>query len=181
VNVSSIQFRETTLIDSVLHVLEKTGLPAEKLELDVSENVMQTAGSQDIFNQLRNLDVKIALDDFGTGFSSLTALEQLPIDSLKVDRICIKDLEGSQQQPPLLLGTIIGMGKAMNCTLIAEGIETIEQVLIMSGLGCEILQGYYFSAPIPAEAIPLIINADYRLENKIEHMERPRNKATGNK
>jgi len=162
VNISPIHFRDIKLLESVSQVLERTGIPAEKLELEITENIMQTEGNLDIFTQLKQLGIKIALDDFGTGFSSLSSLKQLPIDCLKIDKIFIDDL-GDNSQAPLLIGTIIGLAKAFNYTLVAEGVETIEQSLIMSGLGCEVIQGYYYSCPVPAEDIPLIINTDYTL------------------
>lgn len=162
VNISPIHFRNIGLLKSVNQVLKNTGLPAEKLELEITENVIQTQGSLEIFSQLKELGIKIALDDFGTGFSSLSSLKHLPIDCLKVDKIFIDDLDNNTHTP-LLLGTIIGLAKSFEYKLVAEGVETIDQALIMSGLGCEVVQGYYFSRPVSAEDIPSVINANFTL------------------
>ena len=101
---------------------------------------MQTQGSLEIFHQLRALGVKIAIDDFGTGYSCLASLKQLPLDYLKVDRIFVADVL-TNTHTAFLLGAIIGLANALEYTVIAEGVETKEQALVMQGLGCHIVQG----------------------------------------
>jgi EAL domain-containing protein (putative c-di-GMP-specific phosphodiesterase class I) len=118
---------------------------------------MQTKGHIEIFKQLREIGLKIAIDDFGTGFSCLASLKQLPLDCLKIDKIFIDDMLYNSHTT-LLLGTIIGLAHALDYSLVAEGVETEEQALKLQQLGCDIIQGYYFSKPLPARDVPAFIN-----------------------
>jgi EAL domain-containing protein (putative c-di-GMP-specific phosphodiesterase class I) len=123
---------------------------------------MQTEGSLQVFSQLRALGVKMAIDDFGTGYSCLASLKQLPLDCLKVDKVFVDDVL-TNQHTALLLGTIIGLANALDYTLVAEGVETKEQALVMHGLGCHIIQGYLFSRPVPSDNIPALFDVDFTL------------------
>jgi len=163
VNISPLHFRDPRLVDTLQRVLQQTQLPAQYLELEVTETVMQTQIDIEIFAKLKKMGVKIAIDDFGTGFSSLASLKDIPVDCLKIDRVFVQDVLFNAQTP-ILLGTIIGMANAMEFQLVAEGVETIEQALVMSGLGCEIIQGFYFCRPLPAEAIVSMFDKDFRLD-----------------
>ncbi len=160
VNIAPGHFQEPALFHTVHNLLMKTAIPAEYLELEVTESAMQTQGSIEIFSQLRALGVKIALDDFGTGYSCLASLKQLPLDCLKVDKVFVDDVL-TDPHTALLLGTIIGLANALNYTLVAEGVETQEQALVMHGLGCHIIQGCLFSSPVSADKIPELINRDF--------------------
>jgi EAL domain-containing protein (putative c-di-GMP-specific phosphodiesterase class I) len=130
--------------------------------LEVTESAIQTFGSLSVFKQLRELGVKIAIDDFGTGYSCLASLKQLPLDCLKIDKVFVDDVL-SNPHTALLLGTIIGLANALDYTLVAEGVETKEQALIMHGLGCHIIQGYLFSRPVASDQIPSLCNIDFTL------------------
>ena len=158
VNLSPAHFQDRGLIDTVQAILTKTGVPAHCLELEVTESAMQTKGHIEVFQQLREIGVKIAIDDFGTGFSCLASLKQLPLDCLKIDKIFVDDMLYNSHTS-LLLGTIIGLANALDYTLVAEGVETEDQALVLQGLGCDIVQGYFFSPAIPAEDIPALINS----------------------
>jgi diguanylate cyclase (GGDEF)-like protein len=166
VNISPYHFKNATLLNTVQELLKNTQVPAEFLELEVTESAMQTEGHIDVFKQLRALGVKIAIDDFGTGFSCLASLNQLPLDCLKIDKIFVDDVLYNPHTS-LLLGTIIGLANALGYTLIAEGVETKEQALVMHGLGCHIIQGFYFSRPVSSEKIPALLNVDFTLQKDI--------------
>lgn len=157
VNLSPAHFQDLALIDTVQDLLNKNGVPAQYLELEVTENAMQTKGHIEVFKQLREIGVKIAIDDFGTGFSCLASLKQLPLDCLKIDKIFVDDMLYNSHTS-LLLGTIIGLANALEYTLVAEGVETKDQALVLQGLGCNIVQGFFFSPAVPADEIPALIN-----------------------
>ena len=163
VNISSLHFRNANLLASVQSALEQSQLPAKFLEIEVTESVMQTEGDMQIFHNIKKLGVKIAIDDFGTGFSSLASINKIPLDCLKIDRSFVQDVLYNTQTP-VLLGTIINLSNAMGYKLVAEGVETIEQLLVMSGLGCHVIQGYYFSKPVQADEIPALMRRNYKLE-----------------
>ncbi|MCP4996369.1 MAG: EAL domain-containing protein, partial [Gammaproteobacteria bacterium] len=141
-----------------------TGLKPGMLELEVTESVIQTTGKNiAIFEGLKALGVNIAIDDFGTGYSSLGSLRQMPINCLKVDRMFVKDML-LKEQDSILLGTIIGMAHALGYRVVAEGVEQLEQVLTLSGMGCDMIQGNFFSQPVPADRIPPLIQNGFRLQ-----------------
>lgn len=165
VNISPNHFREPQLVDTLQEVLKRTGLPVECLELEVTESVTQSQLDLAIFTTLRAMGIKIAIDDFGTGYSSLASLKKLPIDCLKIDRVFVQDVL-LNPQTPILLGAMIGIANAMDFSLVAEGVETIEQALAINGLGCDIIQGYCFSRPLPAAEVALLFDKDFRLEHK---------------
>lgn len=172
VNISALHFRDESLLASVQGALNESGLPAELLELEVTESLMQTQGDMQIFHDIKRLGVKIAIDDFGTGYSSLASINEIPLDCLKIDRCFIQDVLYNPQTP-ILLGTIINLYNAMGYELVAEGVETIEQLLVMSGLGCFNIQGYVFSRPVSAEKIPVLLKKDYRLELAAQNLPLP--------
>jgi diguanylate cyclase (GGDEF)-like protein len=163
VNVSASHFRDPQFPFTLREILKHTQLPARYLQLEVTESAMQTAADLDIFKKLKGIGVKIAIDDFGTGFSSLASLKHLPVDCLKIDRTFVQDVLFNPQTP-ILLGTIIGLANAMEFSLVAEGVETLEQAMVMSGLGCQVVQGYLFSQPLTAAEVPPMFDKDFRLE-----------------
>ena len=153
VNISSQHFRDGRIIDSVASALRETGLDPDLLEIEITERVMQASESTiETFHRLRELGVHIAIDDFGTGYSCLESLRQLPIDTLKIDQRFIHDLLQSPEIPAIL-GTIVAMGRAMSLRVIAEGVETVEQVQYLCAMRCELAQGYFFSKPVTSEQI----------------------------
>ena len=160
VNLSALHFRDTSLLDTVQEILAKTGVPAKYLELEVTESAMQEDEYLDIVKQLRQLGIKITIDNFGTGYSCLASLKQLPLDCLKIDKVFVDDIE-TNPHTSLLLGTIIGLANVLDYTMVAEGVETKVQALIMHSLGCQIIQGYFFSRPVPSDKIPALIDVDF--------------------
>ncbi len=154
VNISPTHFQDQALATTIIEVLGDTGWEAGDLELEVTESVVQTTGENiDMFNQLRSIGIRIAIDDFGTGYSSLSSLKYLPIDCLKVDRMFVTDML-KDPDSSILLGAIVSVAHALGHEVIAEGVETQEQAVALSGIGCEVVQGYHFSRPVTADQIP---------------------------
>lgn len=163
VNISALHFRNANLLDTVQATLAKTGVPAKYLELEVTESAMQEDECLDTIKQLRQLGIKISIDDFGTGYSCLASLKQLPLDCLKIDKVFVDDVV-TNPHTSLLLGAIISLANVLDYELVAEGVETRDQALIMHGLGCQIIQGYLFSRPLPSDKIPALIDVDFTLQ-----------------
>ncbi|HGG60764.1 MAG TPA: GGDEF and EAL domain-containing protein [Gammaproteobacteria bacterium] len=156
VNISGSHFRSPQLISTVSQALDETGLDPSRLELEVTEGVMQTGGdSISVFKRIKKLGVSIAIDDFGTGYSSLSSLKKLPLDCLKIDREFIHDMLDKKEHS-VIIATIIGMGQALGLKVVAEGVERQDHVLYLRGLNCNTVQGYFFSKPVPATEIPAL-------------------------
>lgn len=155
VNVSPLQFSHPGFLDTVLRALESNDLPAEFLELELTESIVMH-GVEHVnitIARLQRLGVSIAIDDFGTGYSSLAYLRDLPIDSVKIDRSFVRDLGSPRKGPQFslaLVEAIMSLAAHLDLEVIAEGIETGAQCELLRQLGCEIGQGYYFSEPMPA-------------------------------
>lgn len=156
VNISGIHFQQGRIVTPVRKILEETGIKPHLLELEVTETAMQTESETvDTFRRLKELGVSLAIDDFGTGFSCLNSIRQLPLDCLKVDQTFIRDLLHDLENSSIV-ATIIAMGRAMGLTVVAEGVEEMEQVRYLSGLGCAQVQGFYFSRPVTPDEIPAL-------------------------
>ncbi len=161
INVSTRQFEGRRLVSSVEQALARTGLAAECLELEITENVMlimndDVRGSLD---SLRQMGVKLALDDFGTGYSSLNYLKQLPFHSLKIDQSFVAKIPGEAGDIQLVT-TILALAKGLGLQVIAEGIETQEQYDFLRANGCEFGQGYLMSRPLPADQLLELLDRD---------------------
>lgn len=162
-NISASHFKDVSLMKSVQDSLALYDVPAQYLELEVTESAMQTEGYIREFQKLRDIGVRIAIDDFGTGYSCLASLQHLPLDSLKIDKLFVDDVLNNNNTA-LLLGTIIGLAKALNYSVVAEGVESKEQALVMHGLGCNVIQGYLFSRPVSGEKMAELIDVDFTLQ-----------------
>ena len=160
VNISPLHFQDTALVDTVKELLEKNDISAQYLELEVTESALQTEGHTEIFEHLREIGIKISIDDFGTGYSCLASLKQLPLDCIKIDKVFLDDVL-TNSHTALLLGAIIGLANALDYKLVAEGVETKEQLLVMHGMGCHVIQGYYFSRPVASDKIPELMGIDF--------------------
>ncbi len=156
VNVSARQFEQYNLVEIVSNALDEYQVGAEFLELELTESLVMrdVAGSTKQLQKLRDLGVQIAIDDFGTGYSSLAYLQRLPIDRLKIDRAFIKDLGGDPDTSPLAQA-IIGLAHTLGMEVVAEGIETTQQLEILRGMNCEIGQGYLLGRPAPSDSLLL--------------------------
>jgi diguanylate cyclase (GGDEF)-like protein/PAS domain S-box-containing protein len=154
VNVSAIQFRSEGFCAQVRNVLEETGLSPELLELELTESMLfQNAEAvRESVRDLQAAGVKIAIDDFGTGYSSLSYLKQFRVNKLKIDRSFIRDLPGDRDDE-VITQAIIGMAKSLNLTVIAEGVETDEQMAFLKDHACDQIQGYWYSKPTSPEEI----------------------------
>jgi len=151
VNLSPRQFRQKELISTIQDILEKTGLDAQWLELEVTESSIMDNPDEvvETLNNLHNLGIKLSIDDFGTGYSSLNYLKIFPIDVLKIDRSFISDITFDKDDETIVK-TIIAMGHNLGLKIIAEGVEEKDQLERVKQFQCEWYQGYYFSKPIPA-------------------------------
>jgi diguanylate cyclase (GGDEF)-like protein len=152
VNVSIHQFQTEDFYETVCEVLKETEMNPQFLELEITESVVKNVKQlSDVLFRLRRLGVKIAVDDFGTGYSSLNLLHSLPLDTLKIDRSFIAELCNPSSQS--LVKTMIDIGRNLNFDVIAEGMETEEQILFLRDAACPIAQGFYYSKPLPAGEI----------------------------
>lgn len=151
VNLSPIQFRHTGLVQSVASALAQAGLDPAFLELELTESfVMHDAERINVaMKSLKTLGVDIAVDDFGTGYSSLSYLKRFPVDRLKVDKSFVRDID-SDPDDAAIVRAIITLGHALGLKVVAEGVETLAHLEFLRQHGCDELQGYYFSRPIPA-------------------------------
>jgi diguanylate cyclase (GGDEF)-like protein len=158
VNLSPRQFLDENLLRDIDELLMSTGMPAHLLQLEITESmVMQNVDrAVKVLDQIQSRGVRLAIDDFGTGYSSMSLIKQFPIDTIKIDRSFVRDLEDSSQDRAIAKA-IISMGKALGLTVVAEGVETAEQDAFLRGHECDELQGYLFSRPIPAEAVALLL------------------------
>jgi diguanylate cyclase (GGDEF)-like protein len=152
VNVSAIQFRRGNLVAEVARVLEETGLPGHCLELELTESVlMDEASASATLEGLRALGVQLAIDDFGTGYSSMSYLKRYPIDKLKIDQSFVTDLL-SDPDDVAISRAIISLGRALNLTVLAEGVEEQAQLDLLREFGCHQYQGFLESVALPADA-----------------------------
>lgn len=153
VNISMHQLRRGDFVELVASILHETGLPAAQLELELTETQLtDDIGSlAEIFHQLRALGIRLAIDDFGTGYSSLSYLKHLPVDTLKIDRAFIRDFDGSgQDRDSAIVRAIIVMAHSLGLEVVAEGVEEPAQLNFLRENGCDEIQGYLISRPLPA-------------------------------
>lgn len=150
VNISVVQFREESFLDMVKEALRETGLPADLLELEITEGVLARDVDQArcLLESLKQMGVRIAIDDFGTGYSSLSYLKTLPIDILKIDQSFVRDML-SDPSDAAIIEAIVRMGQALGLELVAEGVESQEQSNGLLNLGCELMQGFHYCHPMP--------------------------------
>ena len=152
VNLSPRQFRDKTLIGFIEQTLHDENIAPKSLEFEITEGVLMAGNSyiDDALQNLHQLGVKLSMDDFGTGYSSLSYLRQYSFDVLKIDRSFISGITEKKEDLDLVKATI-AMAHSLDLSVVAEGVETHEQLFLLDELGCDLVQGYYFSKPIPAE------------------------------
>ena len=159
VNVSSEQFLCAGFADAVMACLEQHQLPGELLEIELTESVamcdMQLV--VDILDRMRSAGIKIALDDFGTGYSSLSYLQDLPLDTLKIDKSFVQKLLTGDERLESITESIVALGKSLNLDTVAEGVETCDQLNHVFDMGISVVQGYFYSRPVPAEELAQVI------------------------
>ena len=161
VNISPAQFNHFNFVDVVLSTLELTGADPRAVMLEITENMIIKDINQVIekMRLLKQRGIRFSIDDFGTGYSSLSYLKRLPIYQLKIDRSFVQDI-GDNENDAAIVNTIISLAKNLKLEVIAEGVETLEQVDCLVASGCNAFQGYWFSRPLPdAEALLMLGNS----------------------
>jgi len=151
VNLSIKQFIDHDISSEIQNILHRTGLAADQLDVEITESIAATE-TTDIINsllRLKEMGITISMDDFGTGYSSLSQLQSFPVDIIKIDRSFIKDIEGPGNGT--MVKTIIAMSKSLGMNIIAEGVENTAQLDMLIAHGCNNIQGYFYSKPLPAE------------------------------
>ena len=158
VNISSVQFRSGRLDRHIRDILEATGVAPENLELELTEGVVmsEAAGAVEALERLSTMGIQIAIDDFGTGYSSLSYLKRFPIDRLKIDQSFVRDIV-TDTDDWAISSAIISMGHSLRLLVIAEGVEHVEQLEMLRRQGCDEVQGYHFSVPLPADDFAVLL------------------------
>jgi EAL domain-containing protein (putative c-di-GMP-specific phosphodiesterase class I) len=164
VNLSARQFKQDNLVESIKAILVETGLKAECLELELTESLFMSdnGNALKILHEIKALGIKLSVDDFGTGYSCLSYLNNLPLDALKIDKSFTDDIIVKNKKVPIV-DTIISLGKNLNLQVIAEGVESAEQVAYLIAHGCDQIQGFYFSRPESAEKIESMLASNKKL------------------
>jgi EAL domain-containing protein (putative c-di-GMP-specific phosphodiesterase class I) len=164
VNLSSIQFQKQSVPLLVARVLADTGLDPRRLDLELTESMLleQTDAVVRDLQQLRELGVGISIDDFGTRYSSLTYVKHFPIDRLKIDQSFVRDL-GSNPHDAAIVRAIVSLGHSLELEVVAEGVESAEQVELLQAEGCDEVQGYFFGKPMPASEFVSLAVGEQRL------------------
>ncbi len=158
VNVSIRQVRRPGLVDDLRHALSVSGLPPEALTLEITESVLAREEMTSILEEVSALGVRLALDDFGTGYSSLSLLQNLPVDTLKIDRSFIRRVDAAERRA--FVRAILDLAQALELPVVAEGIEEPEQVLELERLGCRLGQGFYFARPLDAASFESLFGTE---------------------
>ena len=161
INISSKHFQSPTLLDEIKEILGTTGMPPEQLKLEITETALMEDADETIrlVHRLKDFGIKLVIDDFGTGYSSLSYLQRLPIDALKVDRSFVSRIKNEPDGNRNIVEAIISLAHRLNMTVVAEGVETEEQLAILLEMNCQFGQGYLFSKPLSKPNVDkLIVN-----------------------
>jgi EAL domain-containing protein (putative c-di-GMP-specific phosphodiesterase class I) len=161
VNLSPLQLLHPSLVPMVVNALASAGLPASRLDVEITETVLMqnTATTLAALHRLRGLGIRISMDDFGTGYSSLSNLRSFPFDKIKIDRSFIHGLPDGEDSVAIVRA-VAGLAKGLNMVTTAEGVETVAQMELVRRLGCTEMQGFYFSRPRTAEQLSLLLTGD---------------------
>ncbi|HLX03536.1 MAG TPA: GGDEF domain-containing phosphodiesterase, partial [Trinickia sp.] len=172
VNLSAAQFATPDLLDHILEALDEAHLPGDSLELELTESMVMRQPEQASrwLSSLKQTGVRLSIDDFGTGYSSLAYLTRFPIDVVKIDRSFIRDIPDSRGDAQIT-SAVIALGHSLGLRVIAEGAETQAQVDFLRDEGCDEVQGYFFSRPIPADEVGSFVNR--RLDAGLAERRRP--------
>ena len=158
----------------VASILGETGFDPRRVELEITETslLQDTDRALATLNDLKNLGVRVAMDDFGTGYSSLSYLQRFPFDKIKIDRSFIAKLTGDSDAAAIV-DAVIGLGRSLGMATTAEGVETSDQAVFLSGKGCKEVQGFYYARPMPAAEMATIVAAtDDELNKTTEAIDR---------
>jgi diguanylate cyclase (GGDEF)-like protein/PAS domain S-box-containing protein len=157
VNVSAIEFRDKNFLNRLFEVINETGLDPRLLELELTESVLMkhAASTAVILQSLREAGIRLAIDDFGTGYSSLSYLRKFPVDAVKIDQTFIRQI--SADDDTTIVKAVIGMARGLKLRVIAEGVETPQELAFLRAYRCDEAQGYYFSRPVPARQFAMML------------------------
>ena len=152
VNVSAMEFRDENFLEGVFAILSETGLDPRSLELELTESVLMkhAESAASILKALRDKGVQVAIDDFGTGYSSLSYLRKFPLDALKIDQSFVRQISTAGDDTTIVTA-VISMARSLELRVIAEGVETPEELAFLRAHQCDEAQGYYFSRPVPPQ------------------------------
>jgi predicted signal transduction protein with EAL and GGDEF domain len=164
VNLSPRQFTHQSVVEMVTRVLDRTGLDPKLLELEVTESVLMERVDEVVasLNALRAIGVRCSIDDFGTGYSALTYLAEMPIDAIKIDRSFVQRIDGERSSAPIV-GAVIALAHSLNLVVVAEGVETDEQLKFLDEHDCDQVQGFRFCPPIPAAEFSELMHTPAKL------------------
>jgi diguanylate cyclase (GGDEF)-like protein len=168
VNISAVEFHNKTFITCLCTILDETGLDPSRLEIELTESVLMqdTETTMKNLRELKNMGIQIAVDDFGTGYSSLSYLRKFSIDTLKIDQSFVQDIDGDSNYA--IVSAVIAMGTSLKQRVVAEGIETREQLAFLQSRHCTEGQGYYFSRPVAAEECATLLAAGWEERTDIQ-------------
>jgi diguanylate cyclase (GGDEF)-like protein len=154
VNLSPVQFKQSDLLETLKSALEQSGLDPSRLELEITETILIDKNEEDlaVLHDLKSLGISIVLDDFGIGYSSMRYLQMFPFDKIKVDKSFIQNMT-SHSDSAAIVGAIIGLGRNLDITTTAEGVETADQLTLLRAAGCQLAQGFLFSQPAPVSQL----------------------------
>jgi EAL domain-containing protein (putative c-di-GMP-specific phosphodiesterase class I) len=160
-NVSARQFSHPSFIGHVSEALQESGIRPELVKIELTESVAMNdaPGTEQTMAQLRALGVKLSIDDFGTGYSSLSYLRRFSVDTLKIDQSFVSTMEGGPENSAIV-SAIVTLGQNLGLQVVAEGVETSSQLEKLKSIGCDAVQGYFFSKPIPSHAIKTLVDVN---------------------
>ena len=175
VNLSGKEFWQEDLCQTIGAILLETKLPPQSLHLELTESILMLDIGQavDKIQKLKRIGVRLAVDDFGTGYSSLAHLKHFPVDTLKIDRYFVKDI-GHQNIDAAITQAILALSENLGLETVVEGVETTDQLDILHGIGCNIVQGYLLSRPLPGDAMGALFERDWSAELALEKPNLPR-------
>jgi len=175
VNISAVEFRSKGFLENIVDILKDTCLDPRYLEIELTESVLmaQVEATNSVLHALKNLGVQLAIDDFGTGWSSLSYLRHFPIDALKVDKSFVQEITSGSSASPIV-SAVIRMGKGLKHRVIAEGVETLDQLAFLQAEDCGEGQGYYFSRPLAAPQFARIVESGAQAVSRFQPLELPR-------
>jgi diguanylate cyclase (GGDEF)-like protein len=171
VNISAIEFRDDRFLDGVFKILEETLLDPKYLELELTESVLMkhAESTESILNTLREKGIQLAVDDFGTGYSSLSYLRKFSIDAIKIDQSFIRQITTAPDDTTIVTA-MIGMGRSLKLRVVAEGVETQQELDFLKVHHCEEAQGYYFSRPVPPQQFAKLLKAGIAEKNLVSSL-----------
>ena len=170
VNVSAKEFRDESFLGGLFAILNETGLDPRSLELELTESVLmkRAESTVSILQTLRERGVKVAVDDFGTGYSSLSYLRKFPLDALKIDQSFVRQISTAGDDTTIV-AAVIGMARSLKLRVVAEGVETLEELEFLRAHQCDEAQGYYFSRPVLPQQFARLLRTGIREPSAVAH------------